>query len=97
MSTIRLSYLQGRSPLSGQHNREPSSSPAQWTNTVHDITGTCDRRPPAPAVERFHCRSRFGVPEYRPDLHRASLADSQVQIITNSPNRSYGGCRVANE
>jgi mannan endo-1,4-beta-mannosidase len=37
-----LSYLNsisGNHVLSGQHNRESNSNPAQWTTKVHDITG----------------------------------------------------------
>lgn len=34
-----LRQISGNHTVSGQHNREPNSSPAQWTDKVHDITG----------------------------------------------------------
>jgi mannan endo-1,4-beta-mannosidase len=34
-----LTSITGNHTVSGQHNREPNSSPAQWTDKVHDITG----------------------------------------------------------
>lgn len=34
-----LNRITGQHTVSGQHNREPNASPAQWTNKVHDITG----------------------------------------------------------
>ncbi len=34
-----LNGISGNHTVSGQHNREPNSSPALWTDKVHDITG----------------------------------------------------------
>lgn len=34
-----LNGISGNHTVSGQHNREPNSAPATWTNRVHDITG----------------------------------------------------------
>lgn len=35
----KLTSLSGDYVLSGQHNREPNSSPAKWTDAIHDTTG----------------------------------------------------------
>ena len=34
-----LEKISGTQTVAGQHNREPNSSPAQWTNKIHDTTG----------------------------------------------------------
>lgn len=34
-----LTSIEGEHTVSGQHNAEPNSAPAQYTNKVHDITG----------------------------------------------------------
>lgn len=34
-----LRGIEGNHIVSGQHNREPNSSPAEWTDTVHSVTG----------------------------------------------------------
>jgi mannan endo-1,4-beta-mannosidase len=34
-----LRDISGSQTVAGQHNREPNSEPAQWTNWIHDTTG----------------------------------------------------------
>ncbi len=34
-----LEKISGTRTVAGQHNREPNSSPAQWTNKIYDTTG----------------------------------------------------------
>ncbi|MBK8504599.1 MAG: glycoside hydrolase [Saprospiraceae bacterium] len=35
-----LKEISGNSTIAGQHNREPNSDPARWTNYIFDLTGT---------------------------------------------------------
>src|SRR5690242_17322271 len=34
-----LRSISGLRTVAGQHNREPNSEPAKWTNAIHDTTG----------------------------------------------------------
>jgi hypothetical protein len=34
-----LRSISGSRTVAGQHNREPNSEPAKWTNAIHDTTG----------------------------------------------------------
>lgn len=38
-SLTYLNSISGQRTVAGQHNREPNSSPSQWTNQIHSTTG----------------------------------------------------------